>query len=325
MNTRASYLSLSALILASYALLYRFRALDRNTLFGWDEIFKTGMAEIFLLFISCLLLSYVISKAKFEINEKWDVPVLFLGAFLLGAVFWSAPEIHPDAGRYFAEAKYVEEYGALSFIRDWGGELNVMSDFPAVPFIYGLIFRFVGESKTYIQIFVTSLFAATSVLTYLIGRGLWNRDTGIYAALFLLSFPYLLSYTFTLPLILLTFFLTAAVYATLNALNARRGRIWIALSALFILLTVLSKASGVLLLSVIPAIFLASYLRAKDRTVLYRSASIALLSGALILLFVLYKFDVLVGIFPLLQAFKLRTLESHEASLSLLFFQISPL
>ncbi|MEE8401641.1 MAG: glycosyltransferase family 39 protein [Candidatus Hydrothermarchaeaceae archaeon] len=324
-NAKSPYVYWSALILASYAVLYRLRAFDKNIFSSWDKIFSTGISELFLIFLFCLLLSYVVSQAKFELDEKWDSQVLFFGTFLLGALFWSIPELHPDAARYFAEAKYLGEFGPASFIRNWGGELNVMSDFPLVPFMYGLIFRFLGESKEYIQILLTAMLASTSVLTYLIGKMMWSRGTGLYASLFLISSPYLLSYVFMLPTIPLMFFLTASVFATLNSLDENRGKIWILASSIFIILTVLTKASGILLLSVIPALFLSSYLKTRDRRVLYASASIAMLSGAFISLFVLYKFDVLAGMFPLITAFKARTALSSETSLSLIFFQISPI
>jgi len=338
-DLRIHYVKWSALILVSYLLLFRFSYLDDNLFFKWSEIFKNvDTAEIFLLLTLAIALSYVLSNTKFKINDGRSKPLLiFLCAFLLGAIFWSVPETNPDMGRYFFEAKYLEVYGIHTFIHDWGTKLDVLSDFPAVPFIYGLIFKLVGESKFYIQIFTTALFALTGVLTYLIGKKLWTESIGLYAALFLLSFPYLLVKTqLTLISVPLMFFLTAAIYATLNALEApsRHGTTrttwaWTAISVILIVLTFLTKASAILMLMTIPVIFLISHMktnaRTDSRTVISRIAIITLLSGVLILTFVIYKLDVLIDMYGVISAFKQRQVSFNESTSSLLFFQISPL
>ena len=61
------------------------------------------------------------------------------------------------------------------------------TDMPLVPFLYGLIFKFFGESRLYIQIFTTFFFSMTVVLTYMIGKTLWDEDTGLYGGMLLLG------------------------------------------------------------------------------------------------------------------------------------------
>ena len=336
-----TYISWSAVILISYAIIYRLRSFDTNIFFNWGDIFNgVDTAGLFLLLILSIALSYILSNTRFELNHRLTPLLIFQAAFLLGAIFWSVPETNPDMGRYFFEAKYLEAYGIQTFINDWGTKLDVLSDFPAVPFIYGLIFRFIGESKVYIQIFTTALFAMTCTLTYLIGRKFWTGSIGLYAALFLLSFPYLLVKTpLTLVSIPLMSFLIAAIYATIKALEttpAGHGTgtswtiwVWTVVSVVLIFLTFLTKASATLMLVTIPVIFLISYIKTKSRSdaraVISRIAIITLLSGALIIIFAICKFDVLVDMYGIISAFKERQAGFHESTSSLLFFQINPL
>ncbi|MEE8402267.1 MAG: glycosyltransferase family 39 protein, partial [Candidatus Hydrothermarchaeaceae archaeon] len=218
-------------------------------------------------------------------------------------------------------------------ITNWGASTNalgdylVLGDLPAVPLLYGLIFKFFGESRVYLQIFSTLLFASTVVITYLIGKRLWSRNTGIYAGVLLLGSPYLLSKSsLTLVEIPLMFFLAAAIYTTLNALESERNKVWIVASAVFIFLTFSSKLSAWPMLAAIPAIFLTSYMKSKDRAVLYRSVSVALLSGVMILAFVLYKIDIFAELPAQIGSFSMLQMHRYaESPLSLLFFQISPL
>ncbi len=331
-DTGKSYILIwSILIFSAYLVIYEFRALDHNIYFNWNYIFENvSRSGIFILLLASILLSYIISDTGIGIDKKYVLPSIFLGAFLLGAVFWSAPEASPGVATYFTEAKYLKEYGISTFIRDWGGKLDTLSDFPVVPFIFGLILKFIGESKIYIQIFTTTMFAGTGVLTYLIAWRLWDEKTGIYAALFLLSFPYLLLKTsFTLVDVPTMFFVAAAIYATLNAMETwgtsrDMGRIWILASVTFIVLVFLSKISAWIMLGTVPAIFLIYYIK-RGTAILYPAALISLLSVTLITAFVYYKIDVLLKIFEYYLDFRIRLQSFNESLWSLLFFQVSPL
>lgn len=322
----------SALILSFYAVLYRFRHLDRNVFFSWSEIFEhVFLAEIVLLLSLCILLSHALSRIRMKLDERLTPFMLFFVTFLIGAIFWSTPEINPDMGRYFTEARYVEEYGATSFIRNWGSSTNalgdylVLADLPAVPLLYGLIFKIFGKSWIYMRIFGTALFASTVVITYLIGRKLWGK-TGIYSGALLLSSPYLLlKSSLTLVEIPMMFFTAAAIYSTLNALEKGRSRIWALAAAVFIFFAFFSKLSAWPALGAIPAVFLISYLKGKDMVVLRRGGLIALLSGALIFAFIFYKFDIFLDLpLQISSLVDLQMNQYRESPLSLLFFQISP-
>ena len=92
--------------------------------------------------------------------------------------FWKVPEVIVDASRYFTQAKHLDVYGIGYFLREWGRDINIWTDMPLIPFLYGLIFKLFGESRIYIQAFTTLLFSLTVVLTYNIGKTLWDETVG---------------------------------------------------------------------------------------------------------------------------------------------------
>jgi len=103
--------------------------------------------------------------------------------------------------------------------------------------------------------FTTFLFSMTAIFTYLIGKMLWDSDTGFYGGILLLAVPFLFT---QVPLMLVDvptmFFLTFTIFAFIMALN--RGGIWIFISSFAIFLAVFSKYSTWLMLSVLVVVFL---------------------------------------------------------------------
>jgi 4-amino-4-deoxy-L-arabinose transferase-like glycosyltransferase len=138
-----------------------------------------------------------------------------------------------DTSRYFTQAKHLEMYGIKYFMHEWGKGISAWTDLPLISFFYGLIFKFFGESRIYIQIFTTFLFSMTCVITFFIGKTLWDEETGFLAGLLLLGTPYLFS---QIPLMLIDvptmLFLTLSVFTYIRAIE--KGGIWIGtLSILF--------------------------------------------------------------------------------------------
>ncbi len=175
-----------------------------------------------------------------------------------------------------------------------------------------------------IQAFTTLLFSGTVVLTYLIGRTLWNETVGCCAAVLLLGMPYLLT---QVPLMLsdvpAMFFMTLAVYATIGAV--RHGGVgFLVLAPVAITLAMLSKYSNWMLLSIVPVIFLTHL--DLDLKVLARRATVvtlgaSLLAGGLIL----GMYDVVSEQSRLLQSYQLPALSRWgESHISTFFFQLHP-
>lgn len=302
--------------------LYTLRQVDDNRLTSWQWLMDGQQVFILSLMLTGILLfCWHIRVNALRINAPLG---LFLLAFLTGMVFWTEPEVIIDSARYFTQAKYLSEYGVIYFIREWGNSITSWTDLPLVPLIYGFVFKIFGESRLVIQLVTLSMFAGTIVLTYYIGKTLWDEMTGFYGGVLLLGMPFLLT---QVPLMLVDvpsmFFLTLAVWTTLQVI--RQGSIyWIVLAAISITMAMLSKYSVWLMLSVLPVLLLTCHhfnwqLDAKRLMwVLYGT-------GLLLAPFIILKIDLLLAQLQLLSAYQLPGLRRwQESQLSTFFFQIHP-
>lgn len=311
------------LTLITFPILYIFRSLDDNALTGWKWVFSGAGAErVFLLILSGIILSFFISKSSF--SDRYPFHLLFILSFITVLPVWKEPEVILDASRYFIQAKHLELYGISYFFREWGKEIGAWTDMPAVPFLYGIIFRYLGESRIFIQLFNTLLFSSTVMLTCLLGRKLWDKETGFFSGLFLLGIPYL---TIQVPLMLVDihamFFLTLSLFSFLKAIE-KGGIIWIAFSVFAVILTLFAKYSVWLMLSVLPVTVIAYQFKDR-RTAFYRAAIImlivVLISGTLLLL----KYDTFMGQIYLLRTYQWSGLGRWQESFTSTFlFQTHP-
>ena len=237
---------------------------------------------------------------------------------------WTAPEAILDVSRYFVEAKYLELHGTRYFLREWGNGIGVWTDMPVVPFFYGLIFKYLGENRLFIQLFNSLLFSFTVLLTYSIGKSLWDGEKGFYAGLLLMGIPYLPTQA---PLMLVDiptmFLFTLAIFTYIKAVESG-APFWTALSAAAIFLAIFAKYSSLLMLTVLPVISFA-LVKKNFRTVLYRSITVFVAAGFLSLALILAKYDVFAGQIELLRNFQMPGLKRwHESYLSTFFFQTHP-
>ena len=249
-------------------------------------------------------------------------------SFAASAAFWSTPEVIVDASRYFTQAKHLEVYGMGSFVREWGGSINAWTDMPLAPFLYGILFKFFGESRTVIQIFTSFLFSMTVLLTYLTGKRLWDKETGFFAGLLLLGIPYVFSQT---PLMLVDvptmFFLTLSVFTFICAIE--KGGAWTFASAAAVFCAAFVKYSTWMMLSILPVIFIVYFLK-KDgpearKEILYRGLSIAAIAGVLIGIVIIYKYDVISGQMAFLREYQAPGLRRWgESFFSTFLFQVHP-
>lgn len=323
-------LIVSMLTLSAFLTQFIFRNLDDNRLTRWTWAFTdVNIIYIFAILVFGIIIAYAFSKVSFP--ERYPVIFLFLSSFVIGAMFWEEPEVIVDTSRYFTHAKYLELYGIKYFIEEWGRNIDVWTDLPLVPFLYGLIFKFFGEYRIYIQIFTTSLFSMTAVLIYLTGKTLWDKDTGFFAGLLFLGIPYIFS---QVPAMLIDipamFFLMLSVFTFIRAME--KGGVWIAISSVAIFFAFFSKYSTWLMLSVLVVIFLV-YLKAppipergwKKRIVFYRCCTVALIAGFLIGIVILYKFDVISGQIRFLLEYQRPGLKRwSESFVSTFLFQVHP-
>lgn len=326
--------------LVIHALLFMFRGVDDNRLTSWKWVFADAdIMSFMLIFTAGLIAAYVLSKLSYA--ERMPALFLFVSSFAVSAVFWKEPEVIVDASRYFTQAKHLEVYGIIHFMREWGRDIGAWTDLPLVPLMYGLIFRVFGESREYIQIFTGFLFSMTVVTTYLTGKTLWDRNTGFCAGVLLLGIPYIFS---QIPLMLVDvptmFFLTFSIYSFIKAME--KGGIWNWISSISVFCAAFSKYSTWMMLSVLPVIFLV-YVVKRHRTsnvelrtanssrrsthngITVRFLFIGLMSGLLIGIILFLKFDVIAGQIDFLREYQAPGLRRWgEGFVSTFFYQIHP-
>jgi len=267
------------LTIVSFIILFIFRSWDDNRLTSWYWVFRQvdPVKVFFALTAGCVFVMVFagLARRRFPGYPSTTIPVvsatirfpatayagrlypfvIFLVYFLCGIFYSKMPEVNIDTSRYFTQAKHLEFFGVRYFLSEWGRHIHAWTDMPLVPFLYGIIFRYFGEARIYIQIFTTSLFALTGILTYKTGQTLWDEETGIYAAAFLLCIPYLFT---QVPLMLVDvptmFLLMLSIFTFIKALKC--GGRWLIFSSLAIVLTTLSKYSAWLMLSILPVIMI---------------------------------------------------------------------
>ena len=328
MQNRLAYVLLaSTVFLLVFVALFLGRAADDNRLFSWAWAFaRTDAPRIYLFIIAGLIASFFLSKTA--IPGNYQIPFLMALSFGVCVPFWNEPELILDASRYFTQAKHLEVYGIASFLEEWGRTVPAWTDLPLVPFLYGLIFTLFGEDRIFIQVFTTALFSLTVVLTYLIGKTLWDREIGFSAGLLLLGIPYLLT---QVPLMLVDvptiFFLTLSIFTFLDALN-RGGAGRISLSAAAIVCAVLAKYSAWFMLSALGVVLIVYTIQnagTKDRRPLLRGAVILLIAAAVAGSILLLKYDVVSEQISLLRAYQKPGLGRWgESFVSTFLFQAHP-
>lgn len=316
-------LLVSLVTLTTFTALFVLRFLDDNRLTSWQWAFDQSDIRLLVAALAVgVALAYAASAAS--IPARAHGIVLFAAAFAVAALFWGVPEVIVDAARYFMQAKYLELNGAGFFVREWGREIAAWTDLPLVPFLHGAVFALFGENRIAVQAFTVLLFAGTVVLTWMIGRTLWDDTVGGCAAALLLAMPYLL----VQPSLMLVdvptmFFLTLAVFTTLKAVQDG-GAGFLSASAAALALALLSKYSAWLMLSVVPVIVL-THLDRGTGTVFRRAAILALATLLLAGPFLLMKFDVVAAQLKLLWTYQLPGLARWEEShASTFLFQIHP-
>lgn len=317
------YYYVFTLALVLFWALYALREYDDNTLVSWRWCFHSAdLALLYALLLTGLLIAFF--AARYPLYEKHPAAFLFILSYAVSALSWQVPEVIVDTARYFTAAKQLQLNGAWYFLSEWGRGVHAWTDMPLVPFIYGLVFKVFGESRVCIQAVNSLFFSFTVLVTYHLGRELWDRETGFLGALMLLGVPYLLT---QVPLMLVDvptmFFLTFALYAFIKALR-RGGAVWTLIAAFAIFLAFYSKYSTWLMLSVLaPAV--AVHLKDGAGRALRRTGAVLLAAGALIAVVLVLNHDVMSEQMRLLVQYQRPGLRRWgESFCSTYFFQTHP-
>jgi 4-amino-4-deoxy-L-arabinose transferase-like glycosyltransferase len=275
--------------------------------------------NIYMLLLAGIFIAWMLSRLP-----RPGPRTLFVLSFVTGALFWREPEVIVDVSRYFTQAKHLEMYGVGYFLREWGGEISAWTDMPLVPMLYGLIFKFAGESRLFIQVFTTLLFSLTVVLVSLTGRDLWDEEVGSSAGMLMLAMPYL--YT-QIPLMLVDvpsmFFLVLSFFTLNRAME--RGGVMIALSSLAVVCCVFSKYSMWLMLSVLVVLFLLRLKEGPTGIIFRRGILVFLLAGGVSGVLLLVNHDIVSGQIRFLMDYQRPGLKRWtESFISTFFYQVHP-
>jgi hypothetical protein len=331
------FLGISVLSLFTFILQFVFRTLDDNRLTSWEYAFVGTDASVVLLILVAGLI-FALFFVRISIPERYYPMVLFVASFCSAAIFWGEPEVNVDSSRYFTQAKHLEVYGISYFVKEWGRAINAWTDMPLIPFLYGIVFRVFGESRVYIQILTTTLFSLSAVLTYWLGKSLWDRETGFMAGVLLLGMPYVLT---QVPLMLVDvptmFFLLLAVVTLINALEKGTAPS-VVIAGISAALAFYTKYSVWLMMSVLAVVFIYYVIRESGHgseepgsrrtgvsACFSRFLAVTGIAALIIGLVFLYKFDLFMDQIRLLLHYQKPGLSRwHETFLSTFFFQIHP-
>jgi 4-amino-4-deoxy-L-arabinose transferase-like glycosyltransferase len=177
-------------------------------------------------------------------------------------------------------AEFFDNYVELS----WLGSQHP----PLIMLINGLVLRIFGDELFYLRITTLVFALGTIVLTYLIGSSLYDRKTGVFAAIFVASFPLFMRLgTAAMLDMQVTFFAVLAVYLVI--LLERQQSYTLAVAAGIILgLGLLSKYTMILIYPVILSYFLVrrSFKRSFPRLVV-----LGLVSGFLLLVWLVFAYQ----------------------------------
>lgn len=307
----------------TFITLFLFRRADTNMIVRWSWVFEDlNFIKILLLLVLGVTFAYILSRQSFF--ERYPSTFLFVVSFIWAAAFWGEPDFNVDTSRYFIQAKHLEMYGVGYFFREWGNAIVTWTDSPLLPFLYGLIFRFFGEQKIYIQIFTTLMFSLTVVLTYMIGKTLWDEKTGFYGGLFLLGIPYIFT---QVPLMMVDigtmFFLAFAIFTYIIAME-RGGIPAIITSAFAVFMALFVKYSTWPILSIL-LIILFVYMKKNPGTAIRRGGMVALITGMLTAPVVILKYDVIFKQIKVLLNYQKPVMDQwNETYTSIFLFHVHP-
>ncbi len=318
------HLGLLFLTLLIPLMLYLARGLDDNRLTSWSWVFDAvDPGRLLLVMVVIAPLLWGLARSSLPPVRQPLVPAL--AAFGLSLLFFDVPEVIVDASRYFVQAKFFMEKGALWFFREWGREIFAWTDLPLMPWLYGLLFTLFGEVRLAAQLGNAALFALCVYLTCLLGRDLWDEETGVLAGFLLLGFPFL--YT-QVPLLLVdvaTMTLLLLAMVTWHRALTRGGGLRLLLAGAAMAAAFLVKYSAWMLLSGLGPLFILAMV-ADPRRAVRRGLLAALPALVLIGLVLAAQWEVMAAQLELLANYQKPGLKRWGESLvSTFFFQTHPL
>jgi 4-amino-4-deoxy-L-arabinose transferase-like glycosyltransferase len=182
---------------------------------------------------------------------------LVVGVVVVGSLYAASQPALPDEYSALAAARILAVQGLPRFFAQYADiEWLGIQHPPLVPLVFGLFVKLFGDTLFVPRIASLAFVIGTLLVTYLLGRRLYDRVTGLLAALSLVLIPYIFRVgTAARTDMAVTFFASAALLCALRLLD-QPGWKWTAWTGLAIGLAVLCKYSAFLILPVLPLLFL---------------------------------------------------------------------
>ncbi|MEM2125314.1 MAG: glycosyltransferase family 39 protein [Candidatus Methanosuratincola sp.] len=151
-------------------------------------------------------------------KERRLLVVLILVSLVAAGLYAIFQQSWADEDRSFMVARLVSSEGLENAYWESGWLRNKHP--PLVPLLYGLTLDIFGVNLFSLRLVSGMFLAATLVLTYLVARELYDRETGYLASIFFLSFPVVVRLGSSAMMDMqLTFFFALAVLLSLHLLK----------------------------------------------------------------------------------------------------------
>ena len=191
-------------------------------------------------------------------NERLLISTLCVVVLIAGVVYANYQRTVPDELDSFNASRMVAEEGVVPFFANyariyWLGAQHP----PLVPLVYGFAMHLLGVNLFVARLVSLAFAIATVLLTYFLGRELYDRNTGLLVTSLLLSFPFFFrNGAAALTDMPVTFFFALALLLTLRLLQTPTCRLSVA-TGIFIGAGLLSKYMMALIYPVVLSYFIA--------------------------------------------------------------------
>lgn len=210
LQNRSLILTMSALQLVWVALIALTGASTK-----YNTLLIVAIISVFATFLVIFLPTYTIEKIHHFKNwlfqsEKRSLLFLCIAALLIGAVYSTRENQWTDEQANFEAANIIVTNGLpLAYHRvGWLGKQHP----PLFTLVCALTLQLPGPNLFYMRLISVFFLAGTLMVTYLLGRELYNQKIGYLAAILLLSFPLIIRLSASAMMdIELTFFFELAL------------------------------------------------------------------------------------------------------------------
>jgi 4-amino-4-deoxy-L-arabinose transferase-like glycosyltransferase len=149
------------------------------------------LAGASVVFLPSSVLSKLVGFKEWLLQEEKRIFfVLGLAALVFGLVYAFYQRMWPNEKSIFNASQMVAAEG-LQGIATAYSKMSMLryQHPPLIPLMFGTTLSLLGVNLIFLRLVSVCFLIATVILTYLIGRRLYNRETGLLAALFFLFFP----------------------------------------------------------------------------------------------------------------------------------------